>query len=289
MIGKTVKVVVDRPLGSYHPEYKDMYYPINYGYVEGIIAPDGEEQDAYILGITEPVKEFTGKVIAIIHRYDDVEEKWVVAPENEIFTKEEIKEKVRFQEQYFDSEIRMKNVIHIFGASGSGTTTLGRKISEELGYRFMDTDDYYWLPTNPKFIEKRPIDKRLMLMKKDIEEAENVVISGSLTDWGDTLIPLFTLAIRLETLAEVRIERLKKREKEAFGSRIEKGGDMYEHHLEFIEWAKAYDDGDLDMRSKAKHDEWQKLLKCPLLLLDGVDNLNENFLKIKRCLFEDNK
>ena len=280
MIGKTVKVIVDRPLGSYHPKHKDMYYPINYGYVEGIIAPDGEEQDAYILGITEPVKEFTGKVIAIIHRYDDVEEKWVVAPENEIFTKEEIKEKVRFQEQYFDSEIRMKNVIHIFGASGSGTTTLGRKISEELGYRFMDTDDYYWLPTNPKFIEKCPIDKRIMLMKKDIEEAENVVISGSLTDWGDELISLFTLAIRLETLAEVRIERLKKREKEVFGSRIEKGGDMYEHHLEFIEWAKAYDAGDLDMRSKAKHDEWQKLLKCPLIILNGADNLEDNFSRV---------
>lgn len=103
MIGTVVKVTVDRPLGSYHPEHKDMYYPINYGYVEGIIAPDGEEQDAYILG----VKEFTGKIIAIIHRYDDVEEKWVVAPENCNFNKEEILKQVHFQEQYFQSEIRM--------------------------------------------------------------------------------------------------------------------------------------------------------------------------------------
>ena len=107
MIGKTVKVVVDRPLGSYHPEYKDMYYPINYGYVEGIIAADGEAQDAYILGVTKPIKEFTGKIIAIIHRFDDIEEKWVVVPENMIFTKEEIKEQVQFQEKYFKSEVRM--------------------------------------------------------------------------------------------------------------------------------------------------------------------------------------
>lgn len=107
MIGKIVKVVVDRPLGSYHPKHKDIYYPINYGYVEGIIAPDGEEQDAYILGIDAPVKEFVGKIIAIIHREDDVEEKWVVAPENISFTKEEIMEQVRFQEQYFKSEVRM--------------------------------------------------------------------------------------------------------------------------------------------------------------------------------------
>ena len=107
MIGKVVKVTVDRPMGSYHPKHKDMYYPINYGYIEGIMAPDGEEQDAYILGVNEPVKEFTGKVIAIIHRFDDVEEKWVVAPEDLSFSKEEIKEMVHFQEQYFQSEIRM--------------------------------------------------------------------------------------------------------------------------------------------------------------------------------------
>ena len=107
MLGKIVKVTVDRPLGTYHPEHKDLYYPINYGYVEGIIAPDGEEQDVYILGVNEPVKEYTGKVIAVIHRYDDVEEKWVVAPEDMLFTKEEIMEQVRFQEQYFDSEVRM--------------------------------------------------------------------------------------------------------------------------------------------------------------------------------------
>ena len=99
MIGDTVKVTVDRPLGSYHPKHKDIYYPINYGYIEGIIAPDGEEQDAYILGVNEPVKEFVGKIIAIIHREDDIEEKWIVAPEGMTFTKEEIMQQVHFQEQ----------------------------------------------------------------------------------------------------------------------------------------------------------------------------------------------
>lgn len=107
MIGKIVKVIVDRPLGSYHPKHKNIFYPINYGYVEGIIAPDGEEQDAYIIGVDVPVKEFTGKVIAIIHRYDDIEEKWVVAPENASLTKNEIIEQVNFQEQYFKFEVRM--------------------------------------------------------------------------------------------------------------------------------------------------------------------------------------
>ena len=62
VIGRTVTVTVDRPLGSYQPEHKDMYYPINYGYVEGIMAPDGEEQDAYILGVDEAIEKFTGKI-----------------------------------------------------------------------------------------------------------------------------------------------------------------------------------------------------------------------------------
>ena len=107
MIGKTVKVIIDRPLGSYHPKHKDLYYPVNYGYIEGIIAPDGEEQDAYILGVNEPLSEFTGKIIAVIKRSDDVEEKWVVAPENMVFTKEEIMKQVEFQEKYFNTKIIM--------------------------------------------------------------------------------------------------------------------------------------------------------------------------------------
>ena len=107
MLGKVVKVVVDRPLGTYHPKYKDLFYSVNYGYVEGIIAADGEEQDAYILGVNEPIKEFTGKVIAIIHRFDDVEEKLVVVPTDVSVTKEEIMKQVYFQERFFKIEIRM--------------------------------------------------------------------------------------------------------------------------------------------------------------------------------------
>ena len=107
MLGKIVKVIVDRPLGTYHPKHKDIYYSVNYGYVEGIIAADGEEQDAYILGVNEPIKEFNGKVIAVIHRFNDIEEKWVVAPKGASFNKDEIMKQVDFQEQFFKTEIRM--------------------------------------------------------------------------------------------------------------------------------------------------------------------------------------
>lgn len=107
MIGKIVNVKIDRPLGTYHPNHKNIFYEVNYGYIEDIIAPDGEGQDCYVLGVDTPVSEFEGQVIAIIHRIDDIEDKWVVAPLGVTFTKNEILEKVNFQEKFFKIEIEM--------------------------------------------------------------------------------------------------------------------------------------------------------------------------------------
>jgi len=104
MIGKTVTVTIDRPLGSTHPKHKDMIYEVNYGYVKGVMAPDNQEQDCYVLGVEVAVKSFTGKVIAIIEREDDCEDKWIVS--NRDFTNEEIMSKVHFVEKYFKSTIR---------------------------------------------------------------------------------------------------------------------------------------------------------------------------------------
>ena len=98
---------IDRSLGSAHPRHPELIYPVNYGEVEGILAPDGDWQDVYVLGVEEAVSTFTGRRIAIIHRRDDVETKWVLAPEGVTFTAEEIMAAVRFQEQYFDSYVEM--------------------------------------------------------------------------------------------------------------------------------------------------------------------------------------
>lgn len=92
LIMNNIHVVVDRPLGTYHPKHKELYYPVNYGYVEGIIAGDGEEQDAYILGIHKPVKEFDGVLYAIVHRINDVEDKWIVVPKGYQISTQQIKE-----------------------------------------------------------------------------------------------------------------------------------------------------------------------------------------------------
>ena len=118
MLNKFVTVTVDRPLGSFHPQYPDLYYPVNYGYIKGVMAPDGEEQDAYILGISEPVTEFTGRVIAIIHRHDDIEEKWVVAPDAMRISADEIMQRVSFQEQFFS--IRSQNALKPAKAARTG-------------------------------------------------------------------------------------------------------------------------------------------------------------------------
>ena len=101
-LGQTVHVVIDRPVGYRH---KGILYPLNYGYLPGIIAGDGEEQDAYILGITVPLKEFDGVVIGAAVRKDDVEDKLIVAPKGMYFSREEMARAVQFQEQYFDTEI----------------------------------------------------------------------------------------------------------------------------------------------------------------------------------------
>ena len=100
LMGRTVHVVVDRPIGYRHG---DLIYPVNYGYIPGVLAGDGEEQDAYILGVAEPVTEFDGQVIAAIRRKNDSEDKLVVAPAGSVYHQGQIAEAVRFQEQYFVS------------------------------------------------------------------------------------------------------------------------------------------------------------------------------------------
>ena len=102
LLGKLVHVEVDRPIGYHHG---DILYPINYGYIPGILAGDGEEQDAYILGISQPVTAFDGRVVAMIRRSDDCEDKAVVAADGCVFHQGQIAEAVRFQEQYFHSTI----------------------------------------------------------------------------------------------------------------------------------------------------------------------------------------
>jgi len=103
-LGQIVKVKIDRPLGSRHPRYGFLYC-LNYGFVPHTLAPDGEELDAYVLGVFEPLAEFEGRCIAIIRRTDDNDDKLVVVPEGKEYTDDQIRALTEFQERFFSSEI----------------------------------------------------------------------------------------------------------------------------------------------------------------------------------------
>lgn len=103
-IGESIKVKIDRPLGTKHPKH-GFEYKLNYGYVPNTISGDGEELDVYILGIDKPIDEFEGKCIAVIHRINDNDDKLIVIPENLNFSDEEIRKLTHFQEQFFESKI----------------------------------------------------------------------------------------------------------------------------------------------------------------------------------------
>ena len=104
-IGKAVRVKVDRPMGSKHPR-EGFIYPVNYGFVPGVPAPDGEDLDAYVLGVFEPVTEFTGQCIAVIHRLDEDDDKLVVVPAGKDYSDEQILALTEFQERFFKPTVK---------------------------------------------------------------------------------------------------------------------------------------------------------------------------------------
>lgn len=159
--------------------------------------------------------------------------------------------------------------IHVFGASGSGTTTLGGVLAGRLDALHLDADAYYWIETDPPFIEKRPAGDRVAAIERDIGTAARWVLSGSLCGWGDALVPQFDLAVFLFLDPTTRLARLRARERRRFGGRIDPGGDMHAQHLEFMAWAAGYDHGRAPRRSLDLHERWMQRLDCPILRLDA--------------------
>ena len=103
-LGKTIDIGIDRPIGYVHVKgEKTLVYPINYGFIPGVIGGDGEELDVYLLGVDYPVESYTCRIIGIVHRKNDVEDKLIAAPEGISYTADEMMRAVLFQEQYYDS------------------------------------------------------------------------------------------------------------------------------------------------------------------------------------------
>lgn len=149
--------------------------------------------------------------------------------------------------------------IHITGASGSGTTTLGAALGRRLGWKHLDADDYYWLPTQPRFQAKRPGEERLKMILADLGSASGVIASGSTIRWGLELEDAYELIVYLYLPPEIRLQRLRARE-------LERNGTVNE---EFLAWAALYDDGDLTVRSKRRVEAWLGERRVPILRLEG--------------------
>lgn len=178
--------------------------------------------------------------------------------------------------------MQLPNRIHIFGASGSGTTSLAREIARKHGHRSLDTDDFYWVPTNPPFREKRPHGQRLALLQQAILGLASWVLSGSLCGWGDPLIQEFDLVVFLVVPTSVRLARLRAREIARYGSEaIAAGGELHEAHVAFLEWAGSYDTGGLEMRSRALHEAWLAAVPGKVSRLEGDRSIGEQLAKIE--------
>lgn len=159
--------------------------------------------------------------------------------------------------------------IHITGASGSGTSTLGAALAARLGVPWHDTDSYFWLPSEPAYVTSRSMPERLERLSRALDDEVGWVLSGSLDGWGDPLVRRFSADIFLRLPAPLRMARLRARETARFGARIAPGGDMHAGSLEFLAWAESYDTAGMDQRSQMRHEAWLAALPCPVLRLDS--------------------
>lgn len=173
--------------------------------------------------------------------------------------------------------------IQITGASGSGKTFLGKKLSEVLNYNFVDTDDILWVwdeDVQPYTIAVSD-EESCKILKQILLKNNSTIVSGMFYPWSESLIPMFDLLIIIETNKEIRKKRIIEREFEMYGNRFKKGGDMYEQFNQFLDWAMSYDTSDDKLGSKSETDNWAKKFDCKVLYIDGSKPIGE---KIKIIL-----
>lgn len=160
--------------------------------------------------------------------------------------------------------------VHVTGAAGTGTTSLGAALAGALGVVHLDTDRFYWRPTDPPYMETYPVAERLTAMRAATGEG-GWVISGSLDGWGDPLVEDADLIVFLTAPVEIRLGRLRTREMQRFGARIAPGGDMEHLHASFLVWSSQYEDAGFTGRSRLRHETWLAAQPAPVLRLDATE------------------
>lgn len=160
--------------------------------------------------------------------------------------------------------------VHITGASGAGTSTLGAALALRLRHPHVDADSIYWLPTDPPFATVRSKAERSELVRELLPLNGAWVFSGSAPGWTTSLEPAYDLVIFLTLDPVVRLERLRRRETERYGARLAVGGDMAEASAKFLAWAAAYDVAGPEQRSRVFHEAWLGRQTAPILRLDAA-------------------
>ncbi len=168
--------------------------------------------------------------------------------------------------------------IILFGANGSGKTTLGRELAHILNFKHMDHEDYHFEKSEIPYSVVRPYKDCLNLILADIEKHRSFVLTAVTGDFGDTIPKFYELAVLISAPVELRMERIEQRAYKQHGERICKGGDMYEQHLKFIDFVAS--------RSLSRIEQWSKTLTCPVLQVDGTDDLHRNASKIAKLFYQ---
>ena len=164
--------------------------------------------------------------------------------------------------------------LHVTGASGSGTTTLARAVATAWAVPHADTDDYFWLPTDPPYTTKRPTVERLTLMEAVFLPRAAWVLSGSVMGWGDALVPRFDAVVFLMLEPLERLSRLQAREEVRYADTTRSEEDRARHEA-FLQWARGYDDPAFDGRSRVGHEDWLARVPCPVLRLESMGSVDD--------------
>lgn len=162
----------------------------------------------------------------------------------------------------------LRSRLHVMGASGAGTTTLARSVAAHWAVPHADADDYFWVPSDPPYVEKRPEDERVALMEKVFLPREAWVLSGSMLGWGDDVVARCDAVVFLTLESDERLRRLEAREHR----RRESLGFDQAAWAAFQEWARGYDDPAFEGRSRVAHERWLASLDCPVLRLDSTSS-----------------
>ncbi|MGH1515891.1 AAA family ATPase [Chryseobacterium sp. JK1] len=175
--------------------------------------------------------------------------------------------------------------IHIFGASGSGVTTLGKALSQKLAIEYFDSDDFFWLKTPIPFIERQKPEIRNTIVSQKLHATDHWIFGGSMINWGENIFPAFDLIIFLYLPPEIRLERLKKREYERYGDEIIHHPEKAKKFQEFINWAADYDHNTgIASRTLKAHLEWLSAINTPLLEISGDHDVPQKMDIIMRTL-----